>query len=116
MTAPFKPSQVDLGIPPLVGIFGRAEIEHAISMVVHALAETDNTWRGISWSEIQAVLRADVEAKRDPFCHLLRNPFFKPDIHAAVTAGYATWEGEIGKGPVRLTASAVEALRPWVLT
>jgi hypothetical protein len=114
MNAPFRPSDVVISLPPLCGTLGKAEIEYAVAMVVRTLAATDDTWRGVSWGEIQGVMRADLAAARDPFSAMLRNPFFRPDIHAAVAAGHAIWDGDEGSGPVRLTLSAVDALRKWV--
>ncbi len=114
MTTDFKPSQVVLRIPPLCDTYRRSEIEHAIALVVFTCAATGDTWRGVPWSEIQDALRAAVENKTEPMCSLIRNPFFCPDIHAAIRAGHAKWDAEPDSGPVSLTPAAIEALRKWV--
>lgn len=58
---PCTPSQIYLGIPPLVGTMGKSEVEHAAAMIVRALAKRGNTWREISNEEIFAVAREDDE-------------------------------------------------------
>lgn len=48
--------------------------------------------------------------KSEPLASLVRNPFFRPDVHELVRLSFADWEGAPGESPVTLTASGLGAL------
>jgi hypothetical protein len=111
----FKPSEVALHVPlPFVGTFDKTEVEIAAGMLVHALAMRGNEWRAIDWPEIAAVLKVDLEAKRQPWKSLVTNPFLRPDFHRLVKDGYASWQGAAGESPMALTEAAFERIKKWV--
>lgn len=120
---PFKPSQVRIGIPPLVATMGRSEAEFAAALVVRTLAVKGDTWRPVAWTEIQEVVKADMEGTVDPVtmkrtprhaavASLMGMPFYRPDIYEMVKRGFARWTGEPGK-TVEFTDKGVTALRKW---
>lgn len=111
--ATFRPSDVVLAVPPLVGTMGHAEAEFAAAVIVRTLAANGDTWRPVESIEISAVMRSDADAQIEPFASLVRNPFFRPDIHDTVKRGFARWVNAPG-GAVELTAAGIEALRRWV--
>jgi hypothetical protein len=123
MNVDFKPSQVRIGYPPLVGTMGHAEAEFAAALVVRTLAVKGDVWRPVVWSEIQEVVKADMDGTVDPVTmvrkpvepigSLARNPFFMPDIHDTVKRGFARWTGE-PNGPVELTEAGIKVLSKWV--
>jgi len=117
---PVTPSQIYLGIPPLVGMMGKAEIEFAAAMIVRALAARGDTWREISNDEIFAVAREDDEAAKlaksigeaganKLFGSLYRNPFFRPDVHGFVAEGFGKWTNE-EKTKIVVTAKGMLAM------
>lgn len=108
----FKPSWVQLGVPPLTATMDRSEVEHAAACVVRVCQVRGDTWQPVLWSDVLTVFMADVSARREPFVSLVRNPFFRPQADALVLYGYATWVGE--PRAVELTLKGLEALRRWV--
>jgi len=108
----FKPSQVSLCVPPLVATMGKGEIEAAASLLVRACHVLGDKWQAVTGKQVADVLRADRAAAREPFTSLIRNPFFRPDIHAAIAAGFI--EGDPAS-EVKLTEKGLEALRRWVM-
>lgn len=113
--ADFKPSQVDLAAPPLVGTLGHAEMEFAAAMIVRACQVHGDAWQAVSWDQIQSAMYADMTAERPPFAALMRNPFFQPDVHELVAKGFARWTGEpAGRAPVELLPPAFEKMLSWV--
>jgi hypothetical protein len=111
----YKPSQVvlDVGATPLAGTMGRAEREQAATLIVRACQFHGDTWQPIVFSQIQRTMFADVETETKPLCHLVKNPFFKPNAYELVEHGFARWTEEPG-GPIELTAKALEVMRKWV--
>ncbi|MFK5283266.1 hypothetical protein ACI3PL_27210, partial [Lacticaseibacillus paracasei] len=83
-------------------------VEAAASLIVRACHALSDEWQAVTAKQIGGVLRADLAATREPFASLLRNPFFRPDIHAAIDAGFV--EGDPA-GEVKLTEKGMEALR-----
>jgi len=112
----FKPSQVVLGVPPLVATMGCAEAEFAAALIVRACHALGNAWQPIAWKQIREVVLSDFDAKREPFASLIQNPFFRPDVHDLVERGCARWttSDDSGEGSVELTADGLEKLRRWV--
>lgn len=125
-TTLFKPSEVLLIVPPLVGTMKRAEVEYAAALIVFACAWKGDTWQPIRFREVQAASREALEAK-DPTPHqqwardILAVPFFRPDVHSLIALGFAEklpnkLPGE-GEQPmvVQLTPAAFEAIaKRWV--
>lgn len=104
-----KPSEVALGVVPLIATFGKAEIEYAAAILVRACHALGDEWRAVTWSEIEAVLKSDRTEGREPFASLILNPFFRPDVRALVDKGFARWTGGPG-GPIEFTPVGLVAL------
>ena len=107
----FKPSHVVLRVPPLTATMGKAEIEAAASMLVRVCHALGDEWQSVTWQQIADVMREDMASKREPFASMLTNPFFRPDIHAAIARDFM---GGDPKGEVAFTMKGLEALRRWV--
>jgi hypothetical protein len=110
----FKPSQVVIIVPPLVATMGRAESEHAATLLVLACATKGDTWGPIQPEEVGKAIHVALEERREPWHSLNRNPFFKPDFYELVSKGFARWTQEEGKGPIAFTDKGLERLRRWV--
>ena len=108
--AEFKPSDVVLYVPPLTGTMGRSEAEHAAAVIVRTCAATGDKWRAVEWSEVADVLKAEVEASREPFASLVQNPFFQPSVDDLCRLGFGSRVGTA----VGLNEAGIEALRRWV--
>jgi len=93
---------------------GKSELEHAASMLVRACQLRGDTWAPVAIEEMRAALTQDVEAKRNPFCRLLKNTFFVPDFPALIGKGFARWSDGDNRGAIELTDKGIEALRWWV--
>ncbi len=113
MTAQYKPSEIVLGVPPLVGTMGRAVAEHAAALMVRACVRNGDRWQEMTPPMVGEAMKADADEKIEPTCSLVENPFFRPNMHALVDAGYAEWVDE-ERGPLRFTDKAIEAMRRWV--
>lgn len=109
----FRPSDVRLGIPPLVGTMGRAELEHAAALFVRTLAYHGDEWGSLSPDQMAEMIEADIEENRDPFFSLNTNPFFKPNFRALVASEFAEWEDQEAR-LARFTPAGREALRKYV--
>ena len=109
-----KPSQVDLAFPHFVACAGRSEREMALGLYVRACQVKGDVWQALVPRDMGEVLKADREAKREPFAKLTSNPFWFPDFPDLVKAGYARWLGEGAGAPVELTDSGFEAIDKWV--
>ncbi len=107
------PSGIPLVGVPLVGALGKAEIEHCAALVIRVCQVRGDKWQAVDAAAIGEMLRAEVDAKHEPFCSLVRNPFFRPDVWALVEKGFGKWVAEPG-GAVELTQVAFEALAKWV--
>lgn len=101
------PSSIRLGLPPLVGTLGSAEIEHAVALLVRACHVRGDRWAPMLWEELQDVLRADMDAKTNPVYSLLRNPFFSPQFDRTVEKGWAAWHGKPGVGKLELAPRTI---------
>lgn len=119
----FKPSQVVLLRPPLADTMRHAEAEAAAAMIVRTLAVKGDTWRAVTWDEIEDVIATDmtgtvnpltmVRTPIEPLGSLMRNPFFRPDVHDTIRRGFARWTGDPG-GPVEFTDAGIQALSKYV--
>jgi hypothetical protein len=110
----FKPSQVFLNtVPPLTGTMGRSEREHAAAILVRVCQVKGDAWQAVTPKILGEVLRADLAAQVEPWHSLNANPFFRPDFHELVDAGFARWGEDEGK-PIELTELGIESLRRWV--
>jgi hypothetical protein len=107
------PSGIALVGVPLVGALGKAEIEHAAALIIRVCQVRGDKWQPVDAEAIGDVLRAEVDAKNEPFCSLVRNPFFRPDVWALIEKGFGRWTAEPG-GAVELTQQAFDALARWV--
>jgi hypothetical protein len=111
----FKPSQVFLNtVPPLTATMGRSEREHAAALLVRTCQVKGDAWQPVTPAMLGEVLRADLGAQVEPWNSLNRNPFFRPDFHDLVAAGFARWGDDTVKGPLELTELGIESLRRWV--
>lgn len=93
---------------------GRAEVEHAASLIVRVCQVDGDTWKPVAWADVQRVLASDGAEGAEPFASLQRNPFFYPDVHALCARGFAR---KVGDGPgfsAELTEAGLAALAPWV--
>lgn len=105
MAADFKPSDVVLGHPPLIGTMGRSEVECAVAIVIRCLALEGDTW---TMSEEAMVAAFD---ENDAYLSSLqRNPFLQPDFFAAEKAGYLAKV----EGGVTVTEKGRDAVRTFV--
>lgn len=105
-----KPSEVVMGVPPLAATFGKAEAEWAAACIVRACQFHGDTWQPISAPQISEAIHSDIEAKREPFASLMRNPFFSPDVWKLIELGFARWVDREG-GSAELLPPAIEAIR-----
>jgi hypothetical protein len=112
MSSDFKPSDVDMcsSFPPLVGTMGSSEAECAAALVVRACQVQGDAWQDIDVHTLRGVIRADLEAKRNPVHSMNRNPFCRPDACDLVKLGCAEWVGEPGK-VLRFTQRGLDGLR-----
>lgn len=114
----FKPSEIDLlgSFPPLCGTMKKTEAEMAAAILVRGCQVHGDRWDAIPLRMLGAVIGDDLDAKREPFSSMNRNPFCRPDMHACVAGGFAEWEGESGTPEygVRFTAAGLYALRRWL--
>lgn len=110
----YRPSQVNLhgSFPPLCATMKRSEREAAAALLVRSLAARGDQFRAITRQELGEVIVADLEAEREPWRSVGRNPFFRPDFCDLVKAGYARW---VGADAIEFTAEGVEAMRRWVV-
>lgn len=108
----FKPSDVNLcsSFPPLVGTMGRTEAELAAALLVRVCQVRGDAWQDISAVAIGEVIREDLQAGREPFASMNRNPFCRPDVYDLVKRGCAEWVGEPGR-VLRFTQRGLDALR-----
>ena len=90
---------------PLVGVFGRSELEVAAAFIVLA-CQVDNCWRAVSPPEVGLALDNSVDAHR-----MWNNPFLRPDIGDLVAKGFAAWSGEALASPVQLTEAGLDRIR-----
>jgi hypothetical protein len=119
MTMSFKPTDVYLGIPPLVGTLGRAEAEYSAALYVRVCQQRGNAWAPVTWSDVKKAMQCDLDGAvppfggRSPAGGLLRNPIFCAAIRpeAAIKLGFARWAGE---DAFELTEVGFERLRRWV--
>lgn len=90
-----RPSEIRLAGVPLVATAGHAEAEHALAIIIRALQFHElEMYEPISWRQIQEALKADYEARREPFCKLIENPYFNPSPAELVQRGFARWVEE----------------------
>lgn len=111
----FRPSDVLLIAPPLVGTMGSSEREHAAALLVRACQVLGDAWQPISFEQIRSVMTDDVSAKHDPFASLAVNPFFRPSFEKLCRDGsFVKLTGEPGALRMEFTALGLDALRRWV--
>lgn len=112
----FKPSQVRLDIPPLVGTMGIAQCEHAACMLVRACQVSQDTWAAHTPRSLFSAIEADVKAGGEPLRSLMRNPFFTPDFDVLVADGFAVFtDSDTRFSPIEFTDKGFEALIPYVM-
>lgn len=111
MSDDFKPSDVYLGVPPLVGTMGHAEREFAAALIVRACQVEGDAWHPIGPAELGRVIKADIAAGTEPIASLNQNPFFKPNFYELADGEHGRWVGEPGKSPLELTAHGIEMIR-----
>lgn len=112
--APFKPSEVFLTVPPLVGTMLHSECEHAAALLVRGCQALGDSWQALTWEQVSRIIKADVDAKTEPVASLARNPFFNPDFGRLVQCGFATRTGAEPGSPIELTETGIAALKRWV--
>ncbi len=109
----YKPSDVFLGAPPLVGTMEHSEVEHAAALLVRTCARHGDAWRDVPAKLVGQTIQADINEAIEPLFGMKDNPFFRPDYSKLIECGYAEWAGE-EKGPIRFTDKGFEAMRRWV--
>lgn len=109
----FKPSQVELVVPPLVGTMGSAEIEQAASLIVRTCQVLGDRWQAVTFAQIANAMGIEL-VNRTQYSALLSNPYFRPNVWRAVDGGFVRWTAEPGKGPAELTRDGLEKIRRWV--
>ena len=109
----FKPSQVHLGVPPLCDTMGKAEIEHAASMLVAACSRLGDKWQAVEQREMGRAVQAMLDAGGEPWVSLRSNLFFRPDFHALMESDFAEYN-EVTDS-FSLTAKGIDSLRRWVV-
>lgn len=107
-----KPSEIVMHVPPLAATMHKAEAEAAAALIVHACAALGDKWQPISARQIGNTLHADVDAKREPWVSLVRNPYWRPDVFELVRRGFARWVDHEG-GSCELTAFAAHVIVRW---
>ena len=113
----FRPSQVELGVPPLTGTMGRCETECAAGMIVRYCQIAGDTWQRIRTKDMSSVMLRDVEEGNEPTKAWSTNPFFNPDMWGLVSGGFAVIDRDPdGVEAIELTAKGYESLRRWVRT
>lgn len=108
-----KPSDVRLGIPPLVGTMGHAEVEYAAALVVRTCQQNSDRWQPVSLQALVAVIKADVEEKREPNFSFSTNPFFRPNFRALAKSKFGRWTGKAGESSLELTEIGIGVLERW---
>jgi len=111
----FRPSEVTLGVPPLVGTMDRAEREFAAALIVRACQVLGDVWQPIEFRELGRVIEADIAEGREPIASLNRNPFFRPNFDLLADGKYGRWVGfpRSRSSAIELTEVGLEALRRW---
>jgi hypothetical protein len=111
----FKPSEVVLfADAALTGTLGRAELEHAATLIVRACQAKDDRWQPIGAADMGNVIVGDRDRKAEPIHSLMDNPFFRPDFDGLVEKGFAQRVGADRGSPLALTDECIEKLRRWV--
>ena len=111
----FKPSQVDIDIPPFPGMLGKAELEHALACLVYTCRCHGDQWQTTTLEMFQSAVRplfGGGERLRAPFpaenltdgstAHfkaLLMNPIFRPDFGGLLRAGHVITNDIDSSGP-----------------
>lgn len=109
----YKPSEVELVVPPLCGTMDKAEAEFAAALIVRTCQQRGDVWQAVTWKDCAEAWKADVAAKRSPFFELSSNPFFRPDVWELVERGFGRWVDKEG-GAAELTPKGLEVMRSWV--
>lgn len=111
----FKPSQIYLGVPPLVGTMEKSEREYAAACLVMAMATNGDTWRPIGPQEMGPAPQAAIDSGVEPWPSLNRNPFFRPDFDKLADGEYArTLVPGDRRSAIEFTPKGIEAMRKWL--
>lgn len=99
------------GVLPLIGTFGRAELEFAAALMVLACRDNGDTWQAVKPREVGNAMQLAGEKGKEMH-HLKGNPFLpRPDIHGLIEKGFAEFDGNPEDGcPIRFTAKGLEVL------
>lgn len=110
----FKPSDVSLTLsfPPLCNAMGKAEREHAATLIVRCCQLNGDTWQPCTPRQLGEAIRHDLDEKIDPLHSLNTNPFFRPDFRELAASGYARFVGDpdLKNIPIELTQKGLESL------
>jgi len=107
-----KPSDIALFVPPLVGTLGKSEIEGAAALIVRACQDHGDAWQAITPKQIGETMKKDIAESKQPFCALMKNPFFQADVWKLVAEGFARWADQPG-GACELTDLGLERIKKW---
>lgn len=113
-TGDFKPSEVELTMPPLTACFGKTEAECAAAMLVWYMSKTSDTWCSVVSQQMGTLMKEALSQDPipEPVRSWNRNPFFQPDFHRLIRDGYvikSDTDQSLG-----FTPSGRERLRSWV--
>ena len=109
-TTTIKPSQVQLwrSFLPLVGAFGRAELEMAAAVIVLTCKRNGDDWQAVRLRQLGETLK--VELEEGCLKHLAQSPFVPlPDFRGLVAGGFAECTFETD-APIALAESALKIL------
>lgn len=114
MSADFKPSDVVMwrAVMPLIDTFGRAEMEAAAALIVLVCQRRGDVWAPVSAKSVGGELRSVIADGVEPWASVNRNPFFRPDIRALISKGFAQWVGGDESQVVEFTAAGFDRVRP----
>lgn len=101
-------------IPPLVGTMRKTEAEIAAALIVRACHVRGDRWQPLRPDDLGTVIKADLEAKQEPWASLNTNPFCRPDFHKLIEFGFAAWVGEATPKAIEFTDKGLLALQRWV--
>lgn len=103
-----KPSDIILSMPPLSGVFGKAEGECAAAMLVWYMKIHGDEWQPVTPSALGYALRVAVG---EPVISWATNPFFRPNIVYLSSKGFITKLDGSHDQPLAFTELGIQRLK-----